>query len=75
MLNEKLANFIIGMVTLVWIVNFGAVFVVEDYQPSESYNAIFLAIVGGVFALKNRTLNGDGKHRRRRKDRDSDDAR
>ena len=72
MLNEKLANTIIGAVTIVWIINFGAVFVVKDYRPSESYNAIFLAIVGGVFALKNRNLGDNGKHRRRQ-DRKSED--
>lgn len=71
-MNEKLANTIIGAVTLVWIVNFGAVFIVKDYKPSESYNAIFLAIVGGVFALKNRSLGDSGKHRRRR-ERDPDE--
>ena len=52
MLNERLANVVIGVVTLVWATNFGARFVVHDYQSSETINAIFMAIVGGVFALK-----------------------
>ena len=62
MLNDKTANAIIGVVTVVWAVNFGARFAVVDYQPSESINAIFMAIVGGVFALKSRGAgNGGGK--------------
>lgn len=60
MLNERVANVIIVMITLVWAVNFGARFFVVDYQPSESINAIFMAIVGGVFALKGRTGGAGG---------------
>lgn len=59
MLNERVANAIIIVVTVVWAVNFGARFVVAEYEPSESINAIFMAIVGGVFALKGR--NGGDK--------------
>jgi hypothetical protein len=40
-------------------VNFGARFFVAEYEPSESINAIFMAIVGGVFALKGRGGNRD----------------
>lgn len=58
MLNDRAANAIIGVVTVVWAVNFGARFAVADYQPSESINAIFMAIVGGVFALKSRGASG-----------------
>lgn len=59
MLNERVANAIIIVVTIVWAVNFAARFVVAEYQPQESINAIFMAIVGGVFALKGRSGGGD----------------
>ena len=52
MLSERLANLVIIVVTLVWATNFAARFFVHDYQSSETINAIFMAIVGGVFALK-----------------------
>ena len=52
MLSERLANLVIIVVTLVWATNFGARFFISDYQSSETINAIFMAIVGGVFALK-----------------------
>lgn len=42
---------IITVVTTVWAVNFFAGLVVADYRPSESINGIFMAIVGGLFAL------------------------
>lgn len=52
MLSERLANAVIVLVCSVWAVNFGARFIVPDYAPQESINAIFMAIVGGTFALK-----------------------
>lgn len=64
MLNERVANAIIIIVTLVWAVNFGARFVVPEYESSESINAIFMAIVGGVFALKGRgDAGGDERNK------------
>ena len=54
MLNERLANAVIALVSLVWATNFGARFLVVGYEPSETINAIFMAIVGGTFALKSR---------------------
>lgn len=58
MLNERLANVIIGVVTVVWAVNFGAGLVVPGYKPDQTVHAVFMAIVGGTFALKGR--NGGG---------------
>lgn len=57
-LPERLANWIIGIITGVWVANFLAPFVFDNYDTSETINAIFMAIVGGVFALKGR---GSGK--------------
>ena len=52
MLNAKIANGIIVVVTAVWVVNFAARFLDPGYKPDETINAIFMAIVGGTFALK-----------------------
>lgn len=49
--SERVRTTIIAVVTTVWAVNFGAGLVVEDYQPDQAINAIFMAIVGGLFAL------------------------
>lgn len=51
MIGERTRTIIIGVVTAVWAINFGAGFFVKDYSPSESINGIFMAIVGGLFAL------------------------
>lgn len=51
MISDRVRTVIIGVVTSVWAVNFTAGLVVEGYQPSESINGIFMAIVGGLFAL------------------------
>lgn len=53
-MSDRFANGIIVVVTVVWVVNFFARFIVPGYQPSEAINAIFMAIVGSVFALKGR---------------------
>lgn len=58
LLPERLANTIIGVITGVWVANFLAPFVLDSYETSETINAIFMAIVGGLFALKGRGSNG-----------------
>jgi hypothetical protein len=57
-LNERLANGIIALVSLVWATNFIAGLLVTDYKPDQAINAIFMAIVGGTFALKGRGGGG-----------------
>lgn len=52
--NDLMINGIIIVVTLVWVVNFGARFFVDNYQPQESLNAIFMGIVGGLVAYRSR---------------------
>jgi len=54
MVSERLRNVIIAVVTTVWAANFLAGLFVQDYKPSESINAIFMAIVGTLFALGQR---------------------
>jgi hypothetical protein len=57
MVSDRTANAIILVVTAVWATNFAAPFLWHAYEPSESINAIFMAIVGGVFALKKASLS------------------
>lgn len=52
MLSDRMAKAIIVLVTTIWTANFVAVFVIEGYQGDQAINAIFMAIVGGTFALR-----------------------
>jgi hypothetical protein len=56
--SERVRNAIIAVVTAVWAVNFGAGLFVSTYQPDQAINAIFMAIVGGLFAIGARKDNG-----------------
>lgn len=60
-ISDRLANFIIVTVTLVWTINFGAQFFVENYVPDNFINTTFMAIAGGAFALKSRNGGNDGE--------------
>ena len=62
MIDETTRRVIIYLVSAVWAVNFAAGFVVEDYKPDQAINGIFMAIVGGLFALgaKNGKNGGGG---------------
>jgi hypothetical protein len=51
MISARTRTIVIGVVTAVWAANFIAGVAVKGYQPSESINGIFMAIVGGLFAL------------------------
>lgn len=62
MIDPKLKNWIISIVTAVWALNFVVGLVPQlDYKPDQAINAIFMAIVGGLFALQARKPpdNGD----------------
>jgi len=50
-IGERTRTVVIGVVTTVWAANFLAGVVIPQYEPSESINGIFMAIVGGLFAL------------------------
>lgn len=52
--SDRVRNIIIGVVTTVWASNFAAGLVVPGYEPDQAINAIFMAIVGGLFALGSR---------------------
>lgn len=51
MIDPRLKNGIIIVVTSVWAVNFLAGLLIKSYEPDQAINAIFMAIVGGLFAL------------------------
>lgn len=59
-MSERSRTVVIGLVTAVWAINFGAGFVLPDYEPDQSINAIFMAIVGGLFALGKKDDNPKG---------------
>lgn len=59
-MSDKTANIVIGIVTAVWAGNIIAgVAQINDYQPSESLNGVFMAIVGGAFALRAKAKSAD----------------
>ena len=51
MLSDRTRTVVIAVVTAVWASNFLAGIFIDSYSPSESINGIFMAIVGGLFAL------------------------
>lgn len=57
---DKTATWVIGVVTAVWAANIVlGMAQINDYQPSEAVNGIFMTIVGGAFALRARARNGN----------------
>lgn len=59
-IGDRAANVIIGVVTAIWAGNIVAgMFEINNYQPSESINGIFMTIVGGAFILRARARGGE----------------
>lgn len=59
-MSDRTANIVIGIVTAVWAGNILAgMFSVNGYEPSESINGVFMAIVGGAFALRAKAKSDD----------------
>ena len=55
MIDPKLKNWIIIVVTAVWALNFVVGLIPQiEFQPDPTINAIFMGIVGGLFALSAR---------------------
>jgi hypothetical protein len=46
----------------VWAANFAAGFLIKGYEPDQAINAVFMAIVGGLFALDRRGTDKNGKN-------------
>jgi nitrogen fixation-related uncharacterized protein len=60
-LSNKQALVLIAVVTLVWAANNLASIFVHEYRPDPSVNAVFLAIIAYLFAVKrNGKDDGDG---------------
>ena len=61
-MSDRTATVVIGVVTTIWAANIVLGMVAwNDYKPSEAVNGIFMAIVGGAFALRARNRsNGNG---------------
>lgn len=63
-MNDRTATVVIGVVTTIWAANvIAGMTQFQGYSPSESINGIFMAIVGGAFALRarNRDDKSDGE--------------
>lgn len=78
MIDPKLKNWIISIVTAVWALNFVVGLVPQlNYKPDQAINAIFMAIVGGLFAISaRRPDNGDDKKKEidgKKKDEDGEE--
>ena len=61
MINPRIANAVIIIVTTVWVCSFVISFMLPEYRADPQINAIFLAIVGGSLALKSRKPTSDDK--------------
>jgi len=68
-ISPKLRNWIAGTVTCVWAMNFAATLIPPlHYKTDPSLHAVFMAIVGGAFALSREKKDkndkdGDGEGR------------
>ena len=52
-LSDTAANWVIGVVTVMWALNIIAGMVqFNDYQPSDMVHGAFMIIVGGAFTLR-----------------------
>lgn len=60
-MNDKTRTTIVYIVAIVWSGNFLASAFLPGYQPTESINAIFLVVVGGLFAFHGSRSSDDKK--------------
>ena len=52
MLSTRMVTIIVVVVTLIWITNFMAGVIIDNYETDQMINTIFMAIVGGAIALR-----------------------
>lgn len=75
MIDPKLKNWIISIVTAVWALNFLVGLVPQvDYKPDQAINAIFMAIVGGLFALSAKSDKKDNELEKKHRKKDDEDG-
>lgn len=73
LLPRRLASAIVVVVSIVWVVNFGAQFFIPTYHPDISINGIFMAVVGGGLMLARKGKGaGNGQDGDDRDDPDDD---
>jgi hypothetical protein len=74
-IDPKLRNWIISTVTVVWALNFlVGIIPAFHYKPDQAINAIFMAIVGGLFAISARKSDTDKKELpKKKRDEEKDD--
>lgn len=58
--SERVRNAIIAVVTAVWAANFTAGLVLPSYESDPTIHAVFMSIVGGLFALGARSEQRGG---------------
>ena len=62
-MNDRTRTVIVYIVAIVWSSNFLASAFLPGYQPAESINAIFLVVVGSLFALHGASRPPDKRKR------------
>ena len=71
MIGDKTRTVVIWVITAVWVLNFILAWRVQDYQVSESVNAIFMAIITATFVSSSRRKEeSDRKDKGEPKDED-----
>lgn len=50
--SDWVVNYLLVVSSIVWVANFTIGVFVASYKGSETVNAVFLAVIGGIFTLK-----------------------
>lgn len=54
-------NALLILAGIVWLGNFAAAVLVRDYRINEAINAIMLAVIGGIFSVRNKDKKNSGE--------------
>lgn len=62
-ISNRMGNILMLIVAIVWAINNVAAIAVNGYNPSESVNSAFLAVIAYLFAVKGKDKKpgGDGE--------------
>lgn len=72
LLSRRAATLVVGLVSVVWAINFFAGVVLPGYKSDPAINAIFMAIVGGALALGRKGAQDSGQAESRPRHRAED---
>lgn len=61
MLSRRVTQWVVGLVSAVWAVNFIAGIALPKYEADQAINGIFMGIVGGALALSRKDPRDDDK--------------